>query len=292
MENKFKFYISLFLIGSFFIVELIYGIVLGSLTLQADAFHMLADFLATLITHITDKMSLKSKDVIYTFGWNRIKIIGSTINGIFLISLCFVIFLKSIQQFFYIDDFKDSLGDDIDILIYIAIGGLIINLITLFLFGFNDNDLNIYAMILHVFGDIMASIIVIISGIIIKYSDHDIKYYCDPILSLLIAFIIVLTTIPMIKKSLKILMERVPDDFNYDKLLNDIHKVDNLNRIDELHIWNLDEKTLIGSIKVNFNQDFNINNKINEIEEIFKKNNINDVTIQASINSNIKYAIL
>jgi len=200
--------------------------------------------------------------------------------------------MKSIQQFFYIDDFKDSLGDDIDILIYIAIGGLIINLITLFLFGFTNNDLNIYAMILHVFGDIMASIIVIVSGIIIKYSDHEIKYYCDPILSLLIVFIIVLTTIPMIKKSFKILMERVPDDFDYDKILNDIHKIDNLNRIDELHIWNLDEKTLIGSIKVNFNHDFNINSKINEIDEIFKKYNINHVTIQTSINSNIQYAIL
>ncbi|KAG8764971.1 hypothetical protein FRC15_007310 [Serendipita sp. 397] len=94
-----KISVMLALTGSFFIVELVVGYVVGSLALVADAYHMLNDAISMGIAIYAIKLSKKSADQKYSYGWHRAEVIAALVNGVFLLALCFSIFMESLERF-------------------------------------------------------------------------------------------------------------------------------------------------------------------------------------------------
>ncbi|XP_076337334.1 uncharacterized protein LOC143239757 isoform X2 [Tachypleus tridentatus] len=116
------------LTGSYFLVEIIVGYLTNSTALIADSFHMLSDVIALVIAFLSIKMSPKqwSKN---TFGWARSEVLGALVNAVFLIALCFSIFVEALKRFFEPEEIFDPV-----LILYVGGFGLLVNIIGLFLF--------------------------------------------------------------------------------------------------------------------------------------------------------------
>lgn len=114
--------------AAFFLVEIIVGYVTNSMALVADSFHMLSDVISLVIAFLSIKMSPKkwSKN---TFGWARAEVLGALVNAVFLVALCFSILVESLKRFY-----KPEVIDEPELILYVGISGLIVNLIGLCLF--------------------------------------------------------------------------------------------------------------------------------------------------------------
>lgn len=192
--------------GSFFIVELVVGNITKSNALVADAFHMLSDLIALIIGLVAVRFSKKSSNKKNTFGWARAEILGALINTVFLLALCFTIYVEAINRFLEPEGLEN-----IDLLLIVGGTGLAINIFSLILFWIqdkcsgrdkNDDDddngescredhqrnlreldsnkkeenMNMRGVFLNALGDSLGSIAVIISGLIIKFVPNDIGF--------------------------------------------------------------------------------------------------------------------
>ncbi|KAF6040952.1 hypothetical protein EB796_000738 [Bugula neritina] len=119
----------LVLTTSFLMVEIIAGRVSNSLALIADAFHMLSDTMALVIGLLAVKYSKKGKSKTNTYGWARAEVVGALINAVFLVALCFTIFVEAIERLAMREPLENA-----DLLLYVGGAGLLINLIGLCLF--------------------------------------------------------------------------------------------------------------------------------------------------------------
>lgn len=113
---------------AFFLVEIIVGYVTNSMALVADSFHMLSDVISLVIAFLSIKMSPKkwSKN---TFGWARAEVLGALVNAVFLVALCFSILVESLKRFY-----KPEVIDEPELILYVGVAGLLVNLIGLCLF--------------------------------------------------------------------------------------------------------------------------------------------------------------
>ena len=285
----------------YFVVELVSGFYFNSTALKTDAFHMLADILAISISIYCEYLSKFKKNNRVTFGWNRAKILGGFTNTVFLLSTCVFLFIESITKFFEKNDI-DVMIENIDIFIIIGAIGLVINLVSAFLYskiGFShghshgddenqdthQHSINTKALMLHFLGDTLGSIIVMISGFFIKYDNKSkLLYYYDPICSLIIIFIIAFPTFKLYFKSFKILLQYSPKKIESDKLKKELQNLPFVINIHELHIWQLDEKIIIGTIHFQCDNFNNIDQKCISIKNIFHKFGIHSTTIQPELN--------
>lgn len=285
--------IMIFLTGSFMIVEFVIGTIIKSLALQADAFHMLSDVIALIIalysTIITDKK--RTHDA--TFGYTRAEIIGAFANTIFLISSCFFICLESIQRFINISEVEQSLSNDIDLLLITAGIGMGINIFGIIIFTASGNhghghdhghshghNLNIMGVLLHIIGDLLGSLGVLVSGLIIKYITFESRFYADPVASLLIVIIILFTSIPLTKKCINILMHIVPNNINLKSLQEKLLNINGIKNIHHLHVWQHNDNIVIGTLHIVVDIESDIKIILQEVEELLHKSKIHTTTIQ------------
>ena len=279
MNQTLKYSILIFLLGSFFLVELVVGLIANSLTLQTDAFHMLSDLLAASIALISYRLTFRDKTYKYTYGWARAEIIGGLINSVFLISTCFFLGLEVIHKIVELvneDGKNDKLETEIDTVLIVGGVGLFINIIGLFLFHDhthnhgNDIELgdvieedinnevvnhNQAALFLHIFGDFLGSVIVILTSLLIKYTDWEYRFYIDPLASLLVIIVIVVSSLKLFKYTINILLHRTPRQIDIDLLLSEIKSLDQITGIHDFHLWSLTNKVVIASFHIELASD-------------------------------------
>jgi zinc transporter 1 len=298
-ESHKKFFTMLFMTGGFFLVELIVGIMIGSIALQADAFHMLSDVLALVIGYWSAKMTNRDKSNKATYGYNRMEIIGSLINSIFLLSSCLFITLSAAHRFFELDE-SNELESEVDKLMIVAGIGLFINLIGLFIFrsesgggghghshggghGHSHGNLNERGVYLHILGDTLGSIGVMLSGIIIMFVESKYKLLADPLCSLAIVIIIVYNSLPLAKTSIRILLHKTPVAVSYEDLVDNVLKIEGITNVHDLHIWSLDQNVMICSMHVVMDTSNNIGDTIDKVKILLHKYNIHSTTVQPEI---------
>ena len=148
-------------------------------------------------------------------------------------------------------------------------------------------NLNIRGVFLHVLADALGSVAVILSTLLVKYvpsneKEHQWKFYVDPMLSLLIALFIIISTIPLLKESSLILLQATPHDIDVIQLKEKIINIDHVRKIEIFHVWSLNTETLVASVNLTVsNSTTSINSKVlNQVKSIFKGNNINISSIQ------------
>ncbi|RXW23495.1 hypothetical protein EST38_g2392 [Candolleomyces aberdarensis] len=405
----------------FFFVELIVGYAVGSLALVADSFHMLNDVLSLVVALYAIKMTNASEiDSRYSYGWHRAEILAALVNGVFLLALCFSIFLEAIERFFATPEISNP-----KLVVVVGSLGLASNIVGLFLFhehghshhhhtpagskapsvaasregsihegapknaahahshshshpqpirgrsnsrdssgseddglyghpaatraslvqtaheiaarspsptahrrslsmrasldsgstvvrdpraaeghhahhpparettpllgedseeagaksspphdhdhehdahepllphdhshshkhghGHSHGSMNMRALVLHVIGDALGNVGVILTGLIIWKSTWAYKYYCDPIISLIITVIIFSSALPLVKSASFILLQGVPPTVSIDEVKDAILAVDGVLSLHELHVWQLSENKLVASVHV------------------------------------------
>ncbi|EJD03834.1 cation efflux protein [Fomitiporia mediterranea MF3/22] len=388
----------------FFLVEIIVGYAVGSLALVADSFHMLNDILSLIVALYAIKLSgrrIEETDTKYSYGWHRAEILAALINGVFLLALCFSIFMEAMERFFSTPEISNP-----RLVVIVGSLGLASNILGLFLFhehshshgsekhskktatpstgmgqseyttalssgsvtptnedergrsgersdsdelyghpaatrarvvhqaqelrrarsvsvssdrerspsprgregmhtgfafveepengtveqdysestpllkgqngkgtpsssshdghthpshtsqgtkrsgGHSHGSMNMHALLLHVLGDALGNVGVIATGLIIWLSDLSWKYYCDPIISLIITCIIFSSALPLVKSASFILLQGVPSGISLQEVDEAIRGVDGVQDVHELHIWQLSESKVVASVHV------------------------------------------
>lgn len=366
---------------TFFVVELVFGYVTNSLALIGDSYHMLSDVVA-LVVGITSVRISKMDSHKNTYGWARAEVLGALVNSVFLIALCFTIFVEAIQRLTHMHTIEHA-----DWMLCVGVAGFVINAVGLVLFhrhshgidhghshgghsgrksrsspksqpnnnkvvetsaakyvtaddcaaekaslnvvtvdnqpnldssGSTEHDadeseasteadvdegspnkdssttkkrkkiksssqLNMRGVFLHVLGDALGSVVVIVSALFIKFIDDsaDWKYKVDPAMSMLMVCIILATTIPLLKESSLILMQTVPTHIQVAELKKKLIKnVEGVLAVHEFHVWQLAGNRIIASAHIRCLNLRDYMRIAEEVKSFFHNEGIHSTTIQ------------
>ncbi|CAD5217206.1 unnamed protein product [Bursaphelenchus xylophilus] len=241
--EKVKLSVMILMTFFFFVVELVYGHISGSMALIADSFHMLSDVLALIVALSCIIISTRQNET--GPSNSRVELLGALVNGVFLLALCFMIFLESIERLIV----PHALHEPRNVLI-VGFIGFVINLIGMCMFhghshghshgaggahghshhevkacnGHDHEDvekkpesatqMNIKGVYLHIMTDFIGSIIVILTAAVSLYLPQYrfLRYYMDPFLSLILVFLIINSTFPLVKQTICILLQADAQD--------------------------------------------------------------------------------
>lgn len=222
----------LILTSSFISVEVFAGFLLNSLVLIADAGHMFIDICGLFLAWFAIKFSQKPPTPQKTYGFYRFEILAALVNGIIVSLISSYIIYEAYRNFFYFEKSLDSIS-----IISVGIFGLIINLIGISLLQKDaKTNLNIEGAYLEVIKDAIGSVGIIITGIIIFFTNFSL---IDPIVSVILVLFIIPRIWSLVKKSIHILMEGVPPNISYEKVKKSILEIKGVTGIFDLHIWTI-----------------------------------------------------
>jgi len=214
---------------SFFIVELVGGILTNSLALLTDAWHMLNDVFALVFALVAAWLALRPTSVKRTYGYYRAEILSAFLNGIFLWAVVVFIFYKAIQRIQ-----QPAPVESLNMLI-IAVFGLMANGLSAVTLSRSRNEsLNVKGAFLHVVADTLGSIGAISAGLIMFFTG---RYQADPLISMMIGVLIFYSSGRLIRDSLNVLLEGVPSHIDVSALERRIVELKGVKGVHDLHVW-------------------------------------------------------
>ncbi len=228
---------------SFMIAEVIGGLISGSLALLADAAHMLTDAGSLVLAWIGFKLAERPADQTRSFGWARFKVLAAFVNGLTLILLAGWIIFEAIER---LREPQHVMGH---LLLIVAILGLLVNIVAFrVLHGGNQDDLNMRAALWHVAGDMLGSVAAITAALVIMYAGW---MPIDPILSVIVAIIILVGGVRIVRSTAHILIEGVPPGLSTADIKHDLEaELDDAERVDHIHAWALNESKALVTLDV------------------------------------------
>lgn len=223
------------------VAEAIGGTLSGSLALLSDAGHNLSDVISLGLSFIGEKLSKKKATRRHTFGLKRTEIFTALINSLSLVGIAFFIVMEALKRISSPPEL--SLG----LMLGVATIGLFGNLFSMVILGKKESNLNVKAAYLHLFYDAISSVAVIGSGLLIFLTGWVIL---DLAVSLLIAGLVLWSGLGVIKRTIHIFMQGVPEHLEFDRILQDILGVPGVNSVHDLHIWSIDSTDVFLSCHV------------------------------------------
>ena len=222
--------------GLLTIVQIVGGVLSGSLSLIADALHNFSDAVSLIIALVARKIARRPADDTMTFGYGRAEIVAALINYTTLIVIGLYLVYEAIMRFIEPQTIEGWL------IVLIAGIALAVDLITAALtYAMSKNSVNIRAAFLHNVADALGSIAVIVAGSLILIYDWMIV---DPIVTLMIAGYILWQSFREIGPVIRLLMLGVPRDKDPDKILEALVKTDGIESAHHLHVWEIEEGRL------------------------------------------------
>lgn len=245
--NK-AFILGIILNSAFVIIEVVMGLVSGSLSLLTDAGHNLSDVASLALALMAFKLTKVSSNKQYTYGYKSSTIIVSLVNAIILIAGIAVIVYEAIMRF--IHPVTDIPGFTMAWVAFVGIG---VNAFTAYLFTRGDDkdkDLNVKGAYLHMAVDAIVSLGVVISGVVI-YFTH--LFWIDSVVSIVIAVVILGGTWNLLKDSLRLALAGVPKEMSLVKIKHELLKVDGVIDVHHMHVWALSttENALTAHLVIN-----------------------------------------
>ena len=225
--------ISLVLISSFMVAEVIGGILSGSLALLADAGHMITDAMAIGLALLALWIGDRLEDAERTYGFRRAEVLAAMINTLSLWLIVAWICFEAFHRFRGIEDTHVE-GP---LMLIVGTLGLIVNIVVAWMLHRNtEHSINVEGAFWHVMGDLLGSVGVVISGIVIITTGWDL---IDPILSVVIALLILWSSWGLAKKVVVVLLEGVPKHVNVAKLCGEIEDLSDVTLVHDVHVWSI-----------------------------------------------------
>ncbi len=240
-KNLRRVLIALVLTGGFMVVEVIGGIISGSLALLADAGHMLTDTMALALAAMAFHVSKRPPNSKLTFGYQRFQILAAFVNGLSLLAIVGWILIEAIDRFL---NPNEILGAT---MLVVATAGLVVNLISFAVLHTGDQDnLNIRGAALHVAGDLLGSVAAIVAALVIIYTGWTL---IDPILSVAVAALILKSAWSLVKRSAHVLLEGAPEWLDREAMQERlVASVPGVGEIHHIHIWGLTPQQLMATM--------------------------------------------
>jgi cobalt-zinc-cadmium efflux system protein len=222
---------TLVLTAVLMLVEFAGGWLSGSLALVSDAGHMLTDVLALGLSLLAIRFATTPANAKKTYGFYRLEILAALANGVTLILLSGYIFYEAWQRFGSPTEIKSGL------MIVVALAGLAVNIAGFFVLRSSSREnLNVRGAFLHVVGDLLSSVAVIIGGLIIRFTGW---LLIDPILSVLIGIMILKGAYGLVKESVDILLEAAPAGIESAEIEKALSGIKGIKTLHHLHVWSL-----------------------------------------------------
>lgn len=232
-SDKTRVLIAAILTGGFMIAEAIGGLVTGSLALLADAGHMLTDSVALWLAWFAFRLAERPATASHSYGLGRVKTLVAYTNGVTIFAVALWICYEAVVRFI---NPGPVLGGP---MLVVAVLGLVVNIVGFFILNGGDkNSLNMRGAILHVLGDMLGSVAAIAAAIIIIWTGWT---PIDPILSVLVAVLILSTAWRLMLDAARILIEGTPPGTDRDAIKADLMaNVPNVRDVHHVHIWSID----------------------------------------------------
>jgi cobalt-zinc-cadmium efflux system protein len=265
---------GVFALTSLYLVfEVVGGWLTGSLALLADGFHMFADAGAIGIALFAQWYSHRPAPEARTFGYQRLEVLAAFINALGLVALSLFIVWESIERF------QAPVAVKAGWMIPIAVGGLIINLLSLrLLHGDHHHNLNVKGAYLHIMSDLLGSLGAIVAGLLVWFFHWNLA---DPILSLVIAAFILINSVGLLRDAINILLEGCPPHISIDAIRAEILTFDGVLDIHHLHVWSINLQRVVLTAHLVVTPDAFSGKTLMHARDVLKKSfGLSHVTLQ------------
>jgi cobalt-zinc-cadmium efflux system protein len=261
--------ISLFIL----VMEVIGGLVSHSLALLSDAGHVLTDAFALGLSLIALTISQRPSDFRATFGYQRLGMLAAVINGSTLLIIAVYIFYEAVKRF------MNPVEVDAPVMITVAVLGLIGNGVMALILGKGHQDLNIKSAWLHIIGDLLASVGVVVAAVVIYFTGLRIA---DPIAGALVGILILIGGIRVVRDALWVFLEFVPSGIDVREITKRVSEIPGVQGIHDVHLWAISHGTPAFSahIWINDQRLSEADSLRKKIEEILKEYGIVHTVLQ------------
>ena len=231
--------IAFVITAGFMVLEVIGGLVSGSLALLADAGHMLTDAAALLFAVLAVHFARRPANERHTFGWLRLTTLAAFVNAIALVLITILIVWEAFQRFRHPQPVAGAT------MMVIAVAGLLANILSFWILhrGSEEKNLNVRAAALHVMGDLLGSVGAIVAAIVILTTGWT---PIDPILSVLVSCLVLRSAWTLLKESVNELLEGAPGSMDISALKRGLRReIPEVRDVHHVHVWLVGEKPIM-----------------------------------------------
>jgi len=262
------------------IAQIVGGIISGSLALISDALHNFSDVLSLVFSLVAYKLSRRKASINNTFGYKRAELIAAFINAITLIIVALFLIYEASSRLFHPEPIQSTL------VIWLALLGIVVNGgSVLLLKKDSEHNLNMKSAYLHLLTDMMASVAVLVGGLLMKFYSW---FWVDSVMTLLIALYLIYVSYDLIKSATKMLMLFTPDYIDIKEIVREVHKIEGVSKLHHIHIWHLNDEELHLEAHLDCADDIKMsefNMLLEKIEIVlFEQFHINHINIQPEFN--------
>ncbi len=225
-----SFIIALVVTFGYAAVELAGGLWTGSLALLSDAGHMLSDALALGLAAVASWLARRPVGHRHSYGWARAEVIGATVNSLLMLVIIIALVVEAVTRLLEPRPVA-ALGMTV-----IALVGMAVNALVIWIMSRAEQTLNTRAALLHVVGDLISSFAALIAGAVIYFTGW---LPIDPILSLVIAALILVSTMRLLRDTIHVLMEGVPPALELRVIGKALATIPGVQSVHDLHIWSI-----------------------------------------------------
>lgn len=255
--------------------EVIGGLISGSLALLSDAGHNFSDVLALVLAYLGARGADLKPTKRSTYGFKRLEVVTALINALTLMAIAIAITLAAFKRYI------SPAPINVPVMLTVGLIGLVGNLLSVWILHRDSHEtINNRAAFLHMFYDAVASVAVIVGGVVILFSGWR---TVDPILSILIAMMILWSSLDIMKEAFGIFMEAAPKDIDPDKVVQSMMTVPGVINVHHLHIWSISSKQVALSCHITLSvEDCQRSPEIiRQLHEVLEREHgIDHVTIQ------------
>ena len=256
--------------------QVVGGLISGSLALLSDALHNFSDVISLIISYVAEKLSKKKASFQKTFGYKRAEILAAFINAATLIIVAVLLIIEAVERFQNPQEIESNLVIWLSLIAILGNGFSV-----LLLKKDSEANMNMKSAYLHLLTDMMASVAVLIGGLLMKYYQ---LFWVDSVLTFAIALYLIWMGFDLLKNSTKVLMLFTPDSTPIHKIVDEINRFESIKNVHHVHIWQLNEEEIHLEAHIDFNEDITLSQFdiiLHKIEDLLlEKYDINHVNIQ------------
>ena len=223
-------WIALALTGGFAAVEAIGGWLAGSLALISDAGHMVTDAASFVVALFAIALARRPASERASYGYARAEVLAAFVNALAMLALIVWITVEAVRRLLAPSPVSGAA------VMIVAAGGMAVNVVVAFMLSRSGGGINARGALLHVFGDLLGSVAALLAGAVIYVTGW---MPIDPILSLVVALLILRSTFLLLRQSGSVLMEQVPAHLSYDEIGRALAAQAGITGVHDLHVWNM-----------------------------------------------------
>ena len=269
--------IALGVIAVFMVVEVVGGLISGSLALLADAAHMFTDSLALMLALVAQIVARRPADTTLHFGYSRAQVLAAFANGILLFTVIFWILIEALRRFF------DPVTVQWQPMLLVACLGLLANAIAFgLLHGQHRRNINVRGALLHVASDLLGSLAAIAAALAIMAGG---PFWVDAALSVVVAALIGRSAFGLVKETGHILLQGAPKNLNIDAMADDLrHLDDEIVDVHDVRVWQLTPEESRVTLHVRVRDQARAEQALEKIKaRLLERFNIRQSTVQLEL---------